>query len=235
VDNDKKPVLYGPNGKPLILTSAAGEHRPAKKLEEQLRKARVALWRMAKTALARIIGIATLYSCVVLLPADISVEPYKILDPSNPFTEQFVITNNSVYSLRNFEAACGIWNFRAKVSASQPPIEFGIGAGWVGLLDRPPIVPLLSRHDQETINCPAWVYDVKSVTLLIDIRFNPPWFGKKNDRHIFIGKPASSGTVEWLHMPENQLNQVPPLLTMPPPPHMDENRLPPELRGHRIF
>lgn len=66
-------------------------------------------WSGGKGIWAILAAGATLVFYNVLKP-NIVVEPYATQDPGRPFTGQFYIQNNSIYSIRQVAARCGIGN-----------------------------------------------------------------------------------------------------------------------------
>jgi len=67
--------------------------------------------RLLTRGVSKIVGLilaaATLVGYVVLVPR-VDVDPYASLNPNNPFAQQFVVQNNSVYSLRDVFSGCSM-------------------------------------------------------------------------------------------------------------------------------
>lgn len=142
------------------------------------------------------------------LRPEISLEPYKALDPANPFTEQFTAQNNSVYSLYDVRSGCFLVHVRTSL-IEMNNVMFSLSH----------VANELSPKDSASVSCGALSPGTEEADLLIDIQFSTRWFqSRKTIRHRFVARKNSDNVVEWLHAPSPNFDTIAPVLDMPRPP-----------------
>jgi hypothetical protein len=141
---------------------------------------------------ASIGGLSTLVGLLLAyltFRPDISIEPYKLLDPANAFSEQFTVQNNSVYALYDVRATCNIDSMKAGAAT------FDNVGGAIGV-----IADRLSPKESTTVDCRSEIYGINQVEITIGLTFKPSyWPADKNLGRRFKGKKDSHGEIEWVH------------------------------------
>jgi hypothetical protein len=155
------------------------------------------LFRVAiEHAWAILVGVSVIVGLVVAyfaLRPDISVAPYVQLDPDNPFSMQFTITNNGLLMLHDVYPYCGI----TSVEMTGHSRINGGGTGGV----QAPIAELRSKGTT-TANCRIHMSNSLIVEAKVDIivNFRPDWWPRRTAIHFpFSGTKDSQGHVIWLH------------------------------------
>src|SRR5579863_4109288 len=132
---------------------------------------------------AVIVSVSVLISLLLSYFAfrpDLSVEPYKMLDTRNPFSEQFTVQNNSLYTLYDVKASCVFDSMRARGNT------FESSSNGIAI-----VANELSPKESTTIDCPDIIYGIDYADITIAIRFRRWFWPKKN----------SFGNVDWFHRP----------------------------------
>jgi hypothetical protein len=104
------------------------------------------IWSAGKilyAAIGAILGLLALF--YELWPA-VSIEPYLYLDPRNPFSAQFNITNESPYSLKNL-------TYRCRLNAVESELHVTI-QGAEGRDESTHSIPQINAKQKISVTCP---------------------------------------------------------------------------------
>jgi len=142
-------------------------------------------------------GLA-LASGYALFHPHVSVEPGILLNPGDPFSTQFTVTNdNRILGVQNLRSSC-----------STVFVETDHNIRLVGLPARPSdVIPRLGPQEQTTIDCPSWVSGfgggVRNVVksyIAIRVSYIQDWWPlSKNQVFPFKGATDSQKSVHWTH------------------------------------
>lgn len=164
------------------------------------------LWSLILVALA-LVG----YYAVV--KPHVSVDPQVTLNPVDPFTTEFVVTNDSsAFSIRQLEFTC--WSPSTKTSHN---IQI-----WspVAQEKRTGIIQDIGPKEKGTIECPSltggigtFLGDVTSSQLVIIFSYKQNfWPFKQEERHPFKAERDSQGGQRWFPVtPDQEENSSPPM------------------------
>jgi hypothetical protein len=141
-----------------------------------------------------IVGISVLVGLLIAyfsFQPDLSVEPYQMLDPDNPFSEQFSVQNNSLYALFSVRAVCRIPDMNVGNGAGTfHNVELGVGV----------VAQKLSPKDTTTVDCRSTIVGITRVELVVDLTFGTKWWPwDKTISRRFVGKKDYLKRVQWIH------------------------------------
>jgi hypothetical protein len=171
-------------------------------------------WRFWQVPVALAVAATLFGFYLAFLPPGISVEPYRTLDPSNPFTEVFTVHNDSAYALSDLRGGCYLLGVHLNVNGTKLEfhnIMFGLTK----------VASTLPSKDSATVQCTGYseASGLENADMLIDIQFGARWWpGRHTIRHRFTAAKNSGGTIEWLHGYSPSFSKVPSVLEMPRPP-----------------
>jgi hypothetical protein len=150
------------------------------------------LWGLILAALAWLGAYA-------LLRPNVSIDPELLLNPGDPFSTQFIVTNeNVIFDVKDVQPSCRTIH-----------VITSNNVGQFGLPPRPsPPIPLLSARQKTTINCPTWIGglgagagNVLKAYIEIDVSYRQEWWpGEKTQRFPFKGMVDSLHGVHWTHI-----------------------------------
>jgi hypothetical protein len=204
------------------------ERRRRKRLEEKLRKKlgqqspslpkqaesprkrsearRFFLRTVSKTKLLKgfvLTGLSLLGSYALFRP-HVSVEPDLLLNPGDPFSTQFSLTNQSrIFDTRDLQPAC-----------STIHVITSHDVGLSGLPPRPsPLISRLGPQEKTTITCPPWLGglgagagNVLVAYIEIDVSYKQDWWPlNQRERFPLKGVIDSRNGVHWTHITPEQL------------------------------
>jgi hypothetical protein len=156
------------------------------------------LWSLVLAGLALLGGYG-------LVRPSVSVDPNLLLNPGDPFSTQFSVTNENVlFDVHDLHPSCRT----IQVITSN-------NVGLLGLPPRPsPAIALLSARQKSTINCPPWIGglgagsgNVLTAYIAIDVSYKQDWWpSEKGQTFPFKGVIDSQKGVHWTHitLPELQ-------------------------------
>jgi len=146
-----------------------------------------------------ILVVATLLGYVVLVPK-VDVDPYASLNPNNPFAQQFVVQNNSVYSIRDVFSGCSMnsvftdQNSGASGSTTFPSRTLSRKTGEQ--------MDVLEPDAKMTVGCnPNSVFLGRFTDLhvTIQVMYRLPLGFRRCKGVRFLGKSTSDSTYIWIH------------------------------------
>lgn len=91
------------------------QHIPETKPQDRTPKARLYFLRTKASIEKLVVGTSVIVGLVIgyfSLRPDVPIEPSLQLDPNNPFSTEFIITNNGPLSLHDLTCICGIRYFK---------------------------------------------------------------------------------------------------------------------------
>jgi hypothetical protein len=153
-----------------------------------------------------VIGVlATIAALFLVFRSDVTITPRVRLDPADPFSTLFTVTNEGILRIEGVKFSCHmntveIHNYRFAVvdqdGSTDPKEEPAIAArksqdvaclfGAVGLPIKPPP------------NSPPPEYHVADITLIVSYR--PYFWWRRTESERFIGRTDGHGKiVEWSH------------------------------------
>ena len=151
-----------------------------------------------KWVLNLILAVLAFAGGYALLHPHVSVEPELQLNPVDPTSTQFTVTNdNSVFSITDVRPAC-----------STVLIETSNHVRLEGLPPLPsPPIPLIPPRDKSTFNCVRWIGglgsgagDVLKAYTLIELLYKQKgWPFATTQRFPFKGLVDSQKAVHWTH------------------------------------
>jgi hypothetical protein len=146
----------------------------------------------------------TLLGGLALFRPHVSVDPDLVLDPGDPFSTQFNITNqNLLFDVKNLRPSCRT----IYVITSH---NFGMS----GLPPRPsPPITELEPQQKTTITCPPWVGglgagagNVLVAYIEMDVLYRQDWWPvERQERFPLRGVRDSQNGVHWTHITLEQL------------------------------
>jgi hypothetical protein len=155
------------------------------------------LWTLVAAVLAMLAGFA-------LFRPQVSLEPDLLLNPGDPFSTQFSVTNlNRIFTAKDLQPAC----YTLFVRTSND-VELR------GLPPRPsPVIPALEPGEKTTIDCPPWIGgmgagagNVLAAYIEIDISYKQDgWPLTRTQRFPFKGMVDSKNGVHWTHRTPSDL------------------------------
>ena len=159
-----------------------------------------ALWGVIAAVLALIGYYASFHP-------NVSVDPDRLLNPSDPFSTLFSVKNDSsIFDVRNLHPAC----YTIHVLTDH---NFGMN----GLGPRPaPTIPVIESMQKTTIDCPPWVSgfgggagNILSAFIEIDVSYRQDWWpAATTQRFPFRGVIDSQKAVYWTHMTPSELQAL---------------------------
>lgn len=151
-----------------------------------------------------IVSAMTLLSGFVLFLPNVSIDPELLLNPGDPFSTQFSVTNeNLIFDVKDLQPSCRTIH-----------VITSNNVGMFGLPPRPsPSVALLSAREKTTINCPPWIDglgagagNVLVAYIEIDVSYKQAgWPREKIQRFPFKGVTDSQHGVHWTHITLSEL------------------------------
>lgn len=155
----------------------------------------------------QVIGAAALlFGAWVLIRPDISAQPDVSLDPPNPFSEIFTVSNNGNLPLYGVRLSC----LEVHVLAVTPNGHRFFGSNnlfSMGRVEIPEIGPKTGTSAGCRVDAMLAMFGytgdtVSAVRINIVVSYRPPlWF--RREKHIcFDGAKDSSGIVHWIHCPD---------------------------------
>jgi hypothetical protein len=157
-----------------------------------------------KLLLGLVLSGLTLLGGLALFRPHVSVDPDLVLDPGDPFSTQFNITNQNVlFDVKNLQSFCRT----IYVITSH-------NVGLSGLPPRPsPSIPQLGSQEKTTITCPPWIGglgagagNVLVAYIEMDISYRQDWWPvERQERFPLRGVRDSQNGVHWTHITLQQL------------------------------
>jgi|SRR5580658_8574442 hypothetical protein len=141
-----------------------------------------------------------------LFRPNVSVDPDLLLNPGDPFSTQFSVTNeNAILDVKDLQPFCRTIN-----------VVTSNNIGLFGLPPRPsPPIPVLGPRQKTTINCPPWIGglgagagNVLWAYIEIDVSYKPDWWFRETQRFPFKGAIDSQKGVHWTHVSPSELATV---------------------------
>jgi hypothetical protein len=143
-----------------------------------------------------LLGLITLAGGWALVRPVVRVEPYIQLDPSNPFSERFKLSNEGNFSIRDVSYFCYV------KSAKGP----GFDIDDMRIVKNFGYQKTMIAGISTTIDCPlSNIVEVdggrySSATIAFSVTFKPDWYVWHKTRvEWFEGTLDSEGRVQWLH------------------------------------
>jgi len=174
------------------------------KLPSPQSRARRNLWQtVSRTKLlgGLVLSALTLLGGFALLRPHISVEPDLLLNPGDPFSTQFSVTNqNLILDTTGLQSRCRT----IRVLTSND-------VALVGLPPRPsPLIPRLRPQEKATITCPPWLGGLGAgagnvLTAYIEIDVSYKQLFDNQERFPFKGVVDSQKGVHWTHITPEQM------------------------------
>lgn len=160
-------------------------------------RTRKLLWALAGAALA-------LVGAYPSIRPHISVEPNTVLNPGDPFSTQFSVTNeNLIFDTKDLQPSCRTID-----------VVTSHNVGMFGLPPRPsPPIPRLGPREKTTVTCPPWIGglgagagNVLVAYIEIDISYRQNgWPLEEQERFPLRGVRDSQSGVHWTHITPEQL------------------------------
>ncbi len=151
-----------------------------------------------------ILAVLTWLGAYALLRPNVSIDPELLLNPGDPFSTQFSVTNeNVVFDVKDIQPSCRTIH-----------VVTSNNVGLFGLPPRPsPPIPLLGARQKTTINCPPWIGglgagagNVLAACIEIDVSYGQEWWpSEKTQRFPFKGVVDSQHGVHWAHITLSEL------------------------------
>jgi hypothetical protein len=147
---------------------------------------------------AGITALITVLTGYEMLQVHVALEPDGLLNPGDPFSTEFSITNESgIFAVHDLTSSC----YTIDVETTHHVGVMGIGRTSLRT------IPTIEPRASSTIQCPAWIGgygagagDVTKAEIEMDISYRPGWSPlHKNERYPFIGMPDVQKTVHWMH------------------------------------
>ncbi|MGB8495762.1 MAG: hypothetical protein WCE53_15285 [Candidatus Acidiferrum sp.] len=139
-----------------------------------------------------------------LFRPNVSVDPDLLLNPGDPFSTQFSVTNeNVIFDVKDLQPFCRTIH-----------VITSHNVGMFGLPGIPSqIIPVLSARQKTTINCREWIGglgagagDVLAAYIEIDVSYRQNWWPReKTQRFPFKGVIDSQKGVHWTHITPMEL------------------------------
>jgi len=155
------------------------------------------LWTVVPAGLAMLAGFA-------LFRPQVSLDPDLLLNPDDPFSTQFTVTNqNRIFNVKKLHPAC----YTIYVLTDH-------NVAMNGLPPRPvPEIPVISPGEKTTIDCPPWVGGlgagagkVLRAYIEIDVSYKQDgWPFTRTQRFPFKGMIDSKNGVHWTHRTPSDL------------------------------
>lgn len=146
-----------------------------------------------------VLGAITLLGGYALFHPHVSVEPGLLLNPLDPYSTQFTVTNNNeIFDIRTVNCVC--WP-RKMDSGNGFSV---VSPGYLPNVHH--LIPLLQSGAQSTVDCPsiiggigAWSGQVINAELEIDVSYNQDWWPRiQRERYAFKAVTASDKSVHWI-------------------------------------
>jgi hypothetical protein len=152
----------------------------------------------AKRLLGLLVFVLTLLGGYALIRPHVSLEPDLLLNPVDPFSTQFSVTNqNLIFTVKSLQPAC-----------STQFVETSHKIRLTGLPPFPsPSIPKLDPGEKTTIACGRWIGglgagagNVLTAYIEIDVSYKQDWWPfTKTERFPFKGMRDSQNGVHWTH------------------------------------
>jgi hypothetical protein len=145
-----------------------------------------------------VLGAATILGAWASLRPHVSLEQSTLLDPSDPFSAQFTLTNESyVLGVRDVTSNCYVLSV---ITSNNVGIE-----AWGRNLPR--TIPLLSPRGTTTVDCPpligglgAGAGTVKKAKIVMTISYRQDWWwNRTSEQYPFLGLLDSQNVLRWTH------------------------------------
>ncbi|MGB2677052.1 MAG: hypothetical protein WAN12_08230 [Candidatus Acidiferrum sp.] len=140
----------------------------------------------------------------VLFRPNVSVDPDLLLNPGDPFSTQFSVTNeNVIFDVKDLQPFCRTIH-----------VMTSHNIGMFGLPGIPSqTIPVLSARQKTTITCREWIGglgagagDVLAAYIEIDVSYRQNWWPReKTQRFPFKGVIDSQKAVHWTHITPMEL------------------------------
>jgi hypothetical protein len=146
------------------------------------------------------LGLA-LASGYALFHPHVSIEPSLLLNPGDPYSTQFTVTNgNLIFDVHDVNCVC--W-----------PRKMASGNGFSVVSPGPlanlhHVVPILRSRSSSTVDCPpviggigSWSGQVLQAELEIDVSYKQDfWPIAQNERYPFRAITDAQRAVHWIHI-----------------------------------
>ena len=137
----------------------------------------------------------------------VSLHPEQTMNPGNPFTTQFTVTNEGNFEVHEVTAICLIGEVKTANNIEGRGFSF------------PPVnkyIPRLKRKQPSTVECPAALSElgedagnVVSADILMAVFYYQAWWpGRQNENYRFEGKVDSQGIVHWIPRTVSELDKL---------------------------
>jgi hypothetical protein len=148
-----------------------------------------------------VVWVLTVAAAYALFHPHVSVEPGLLLNPKNPYSTQFTVTNeNAILNVHDLDCVC--W-----------PRRMVSGNGFSVLSPMPlakvhHVIPVLNPNTSSTVDCPdiiggigAGSGEVIEAELEIDISYKQYlWPFIRNERYPFRAITDAQRSVHWIHI-----------------------------------
>ena len=111
-DDKQKPILFGPDGKPISVDMGMSEAPTEQKLQQKKDK-RSSLHtgcskRLISISVSVFLALCTIAGLALYFVPRVSVTPEGPVELADPFSASFTITSSSIFPLRNVGACIGL-------------------------------------------------------------------------------------------------------------------------------
>ena len=151
-----------------------------------------------KFAWGLFLSIITLAGGYALLHPRISVEPNLLLNPTNPYSTQFTVTNESaMFDVHDADFVC--WPRQLRTNHNIGVVSF------TPLANVHRLIPRLGPGESSTVDCPAvmggigaWTGQVDKAELEIVATYRQDWWPIRTVRYPFRAITDSGSAVHWV-------------------------------------
>mgnify|MGYP001606538882 CR=1 FL=1 len=151
-----------------------------------------------------IVGVSVILGIIVSLlsfASNISVSTSQSLDPKDPLSMPFVITNNGPLPIHNVEILFGINKMTTPPPMNQTILNLNLGYA------KPPI-PVLKAHETMTFWCPPifkFRYPINFADISVLVSYRPNFlFWRKTVPYRFVTVSNREGITNWYGKAESE-------------------------------
>lgn len=203
--------------------------------EKKQRRLKVGRWYVSfsRRTWSIIVGISVLVTIaggVYAFAPKVSVHSSESLNPADPFSTPFIITNESALALHNLTMSCEVDNLEGLTSEGCESCP-AMGLSGFGTEDSQPI-PEFQPGEQATLLCSGMSFstprgdfgpeDTKNAVVTITVKYRPDlsfWTQEKKFR--FGTAPTANGQLIWIPMAKEMPGQSTPTSSVLQPLHTE--------------
>jgi hypothetical protein len=152
-----------------------------------------------------VVGAGVLLGLWIALRPDVSAQPNVVLDPSDPFSEIFTVSNDGNLSLYAVRLSCMLNHMNVRSRTGEVGASVNNTVVTLSNIE----IPEISAKTGVSAECPVSgairfgsPVQLSDLTINIVVSYRPPLWYRREKRICFHGAKDSRGFVHWIHCPD---------------------------------